>query len=208
MTITQTNVLTDLHNLMGHRTLPGGVDDDLKRYCQYAFDFAWRYYPWSFALKRATVTMTSPYLPTDFDLDGFRQAVPVSIGQEWTEVPLDEYDTFSTGQRVYALQWDSTEGKYEILTSYSATTMTFIYQITPPTLNDDTPVPFPSSMTVAIGAAVYSKQGENPTRADISQEWDEFRDELDKHTAHAERSKPRRTRRNLQDVMGTHTGAV
>jgi len=72
--ITQTDVITFLNNLMGRRTLPGGTQDDLKNFCQEAFNYAWRYYRWEFSLRRATIDLaTDPYMPADFDLEGYHE---------------------------------------------------------------------------------------------------------------------------------------
>ena len=86
-TVNQITVLTALNNLMGRRVLPGGTQDDLKRYCQYAFDYAWRYYKWGFSLQKATLVDDgngNVYLPADFDLEGYRKF------ESGTEITLEE----------------------------------------------------------------------------------------------------------------------
>lgn len=200
-TIKLSDVKTALANLMGKRTLPGGTIDDWERYCQYAFDYAWRYYKWSFSLKRAVIVPNGSgisYLPDDFDLDGYR------LISGATEIQPEE-NIGTTSSTRFSIEWDSTASKY---LTVPATSFTMIYQTTPPKLSNDNGVPFPSAMTVAVGAAVYAKQAENPTRADISQEYDEFHAELDRHAARANNSRPRRTARNFHDVNGTYTGNV
>jgi hypothetical protein len=180
--INQATVLTKLHNLMGHRVAPGGTDDDLKGYVQAAFDYAWRYYKWSFAMKTAT-TAADGVLPTDFDLDGY-------------------YSIPDTAEIV----WDSALGKLKFS---PAAALDFTYQIAPPTLGTDAAgsAPFPSAQVIALGATIYAKQAENPTRADVQQEWDMFHSELDRLAGRADAHKPHRPR-NFHDVAGTFTGDV
>lgn len=178
-TITQTSVLNFLHNQMGHRVAPGGTDDDLKRYLQASFDYCWRYYKWKWTLKN-TSTIADGVLPDDFD-------------------PLGFYSVSDT----YDVTFDYTTSKY-VLDPTAAVDLQ--YQIVPPTLSD-TPVPFPSDAAVAIGALVFAKQGENPSRADVQQEWDEFHSLLDRLVGQAE-SNVRRRPQSYHDRAGTYVGDV
>lgn len=204
-TINQIDVLTALNNLMGRRELPGGIQDDLKRYCQYAFDYSWRYYRWTFSMKIAPVVPAgdgNSYMPDDFDLDGYRKVIGSA-----TEITLEQYasSTSTTGQ--FALQWNATLEKYQVL---GETNFSVYYQVVPPTLGDgSTPAlraPFPSAMTVAIGAAIYAKQAENPTRADIKQEWEEFHQELDRHVGRSERNIPHARAQTAYSRSGVNVG--
>lgn len=199
-TVNQVTVLTALNNLMGRRVLPGGTQDDLKRYCQYAFDYAWRYYRWSWSLKTATLVDDgngNVYMPEDFDLDGYRRFVGA------TELQAGETSTASS---TFILEYDMTANRYKMVPASAGVTVT--YQVEPPTLTEGTNVPFPSAMTIAIGAAIYAKQAENPTRADVTQEWDEFHAELDRHVARSGNNQQRRRPVTYQDVNGTYTGDV
>lgn len=181
--INQSDVLNILHNLMGHRVAPGGTDDDLKRFIQESFAYCWRYYRWSWTLKNAT-TLVDGVLPEDFDLDGY-----------------SDIDNTS-----YAIEWDSATNR---LVLNPTGILTFNYQIAPPILGVDADgyAPFPSARVVALGAFVYAKKAENPTRADVQQEWDMFHSELDRLVGRAFNNTPRRPR-NYHDLMGTHTGDV
>lgn len=200
--INQVDVLKALNNLMGRRVLPGGEDADLKRYCQTAFDYSWRYYKWSFSMTSATLVDDDGdfFLPTDFDLDGYRKFIGL------TEVTGEEILT-STSSTVVALEWDVDAKRYKLNPGSAAQ---LIYQRTPPTLGTDTAGshPFPSAMTVAMGASIYAKSAENPTRADVQQEWDMFHAELDRHAGRADATKPRSRARNFHDKMGTFPGDV
>lgn len=178
--IKQSDVLIRLHNLMGKRVAPGGTDDDLKRYCQDAFDYAWRYFRWRWSIKSGSTDGTG-VLPDDFDLDGW----------------------FSEAEN-YDAVWDDSLQKL-VLSPLGA--LDFTYQIAPPTLNDEAGVPFPSAMAVAVGALLFAKQGENPTRADIQQEWDEWHSLLDRLAGRSYNNKPRRPQHYL-DRAGTYVGDV
>lgn len=181
--INQADVLAVLHNLMGHRVAPGGTDDDLKRFVQESFNYCWRYYRWSWSLKNAT-TLVDGVLPADFDLDGY------------SDIDQDSY----------AITWDSTTGR---LVLDPTGIVTLRYQIAPPTLGTDAAgsAPFPSARVVALGAFVYAKKAENPTRADVQQEWDMFHSELDRLVGRAYNNAPRRPV-NYHDAAGTFTGDV
>lgn len=203
--ITQLEMLTALSRMMGKRSLPQGDNTDWKDYVQTAFDYSWRYYKWDWTLRTVTVDLTDPYLPDDFDLGGYRQAVPTTDGGI-VEVTLFDYAQQQSGMRTFALEFDSTANKYKVLTKSGLSTIDFVYQIEPPTIDEDSSIPFPSAMTIGIGASIYAKQGENPTRANIDQEWDEFHAELDRHVGRMERGRVRNTNLNLQDDYGTYTG--
>lgn len=181
--INQNDVLNRLHNLMGKRVSPGGTNDDLKLYIQDSFDYCWRYYKWPFAMKNFT-TLVDGLLPTDFDLDGYS----------------------SVNASTYDIRYDTATGRL-ILNPIGALTGT--YQMAPPTLGSTiaTSAPFPSAQVVALGALVFAKKAENPTRADVQQEWDLFHAELKKLAARSYNSA--RTRpTNFHDAAGTYPGDV
>lgn len=196
-TINQVSVMNSLHNLMGHRVNPGGTDDDLKRYVQESFNYCWRYYRWGFSLKSGTI-LADGYLPLDMDYEGYRAFNGI------TEVGLE--DTLAAGNSSSAVVWDTALGRYK-LTPASAGTI--VYQYVPPTLGTDAAgaAPFPSAQVVALGATVYAKQADNPTRADIKQEWDLFHSELDRLVARASNAKPH-SPQSYHDKMGTYVGNV
>lgn len=181
-TINQSDVMNALHNLMGHRVSPGGTDDDYKRYIQDSFDYCWRYYKWCWTTKTVT-TAVDGILPEDFD-------------------PLGFYSVSDT----YEVSWDSTQSRYVL---EPAGEVELTYQIVPPTLGTDAAgsAPFPSAMVVAIGATVLAKQGANPTRADVQQEWDMWHSRLDRLVGQAE-SNLRRRPQSYHDRAGTYVGDV
>lgn len=207
-TISMTNALLALARMMGKRTLPQGQKADWQSYVQTAFEYAWRYYKWSWSLKSVSLTADGSgqfHMPDDFDLDGYRYAEPNANGQVM-ELPYSEWLSGGQYANTFALEWDDVQERYNVhLGTQAAGGIVVTYQKAPPTLGEGT-IPFPSSMTIGIGASIYAKQAENPTRADITQEWDEFHKELDRHVAHAERNKPKQQSVNLQDYYGTYTG--
>lgn len=195
-TINQVDVMNALHNLMGHRTNPGGTDTDYQRYIQDSFDYCWRYYKWGFSLKKATVAADG-ILPVDFDLEGYRAFNGV------TEITLEQAMNGESGS---AIVWDSATGRQKL---DPAVACTVVYQYIPPTLGTDATgsAPFPSAMAVAIGCTVLAKSGENPTRADVQQEWDMWHSRLDRLAGRADNAKPHRPQ-SYHDKMGTYVGNV
>lgn len=129
-------------------------------------------------------TISDGVLPADFDLDGF-------------------YSVAGT----YNVIWDTTLQKLRFDPAVELTD--FTYQMAPPTLGTDLAgsAPFPSAQVVAMGAVIYAKQAENPTRADVSQEWDMFHAELDRLVGRATANQPRRPV-NYLDRAGSFTGDV
>lgn len=205
--INQTSAVLALSRMMGKRIVPTGDNLDWKDYVQTAFDYAWRYFPWDWSLRTAVVDMdTDPYLPADFDLGGYREAVG-GVDTQWQELNQVDFAR-NTGGYFFRLEYDTAVNRYKVYTNSGSSTITFVYQVTPPTLEEDVDVPFPSAMTIGIGASIYAKQGENPTRANIDQEWDEFHHELDRHVGRVQQNVPRAQNRNLQDYHGTYTGDV
>lgn len=179
-TITQTDVMNALHNLMGHRTNPGGTDDDFRRYIQDSFDYCWRYYKWPWT-SRTVTTASDGILPEDFDPLGFNSV-----------------------SETYSTVWDSDAERYKL---DPAGEVELSYQASPPQLTADSRVPFPSAMVVAIGATVLAKEGANPTRADIQQEWDMWHSRLDRLVGQAE-SNIRRRPQSYHDRAGSYVGNV
>lgn len=211
-TIDMTSSLTALSRMMGKRTLPQGDLTDWEFYVQTALDYAWRYYKWDWSMRYVTVDMTNdPYMPADFDIGGFREVMP-NQSNIYTEVTLEDYARLPAGLQKYALQFDPVLNRYKILSNNGLASFDIVYQVAPPTLaNKDAggayiPVVFPSAMAIGIGASIWAKQGENPTRADISQEWDLFHKELNRHVGRMTTNVKRSLNLNLQDDYGTYTG--
>lgn len=196
--INKVTVRTSLYNLMGKVNAPGGTADDLDRYIQEAFNYAWQYYKWNYSITSAAITIDgsgNAYLPDDFDPSLYHEVAGV------TEVPLA--DAIASTSGVYAITWDDAAGKYKTV---PATAFTIVYQKTPPTLSDSVNVPFPSPQVIALGASIYAKSAANPSSADTSQEWDMFHDELDRLVARAYTNGTTHKAKNRYDLFGIGTG--
>ena len=200
--ISKEELMTVTANLLGKTSLPGGDVGDWERFVQHSVDYSWRYHTWLWTLKRGVTELTNGnkvLMPEDFDFSSYR----AFEGQQ-EESPLD------LGSGFY-LQLDHESGRYEVING--SEDMAVVYQVKPPEISAG--VYFPSAVTLAIGASVIAKQGENPNKADISQEWDSFHVELDKHAAVHDKSAPRQ-RANIQPVnritrqssIGAFTGKV
>lgn len=187
-------------NLLGKTSLPGGNVEDWERFVQHSVDYAWRYHTWMWTLKRGVTELANGnkiLMPEDFDYSSYRRF----DGQE-------EQSILDAGSGIY-LQFDNASGRYEVINGEDGVEV--VYQVAPPSIDDG--VYFPSAITLGIGASVIAKQGENPNKADISQEWDSFHVELDKHAAVHDKSSPRQ-RTSLRSVdrptrhssLGTFTG--
>lgn len=209
-TISMNSALLALARMMGKRVLPQGQHADWRAYVQTAFEYAWRYYKWNSTLKTVQLVADSNgdvWMPEDYDLDGYIYAEPNANGQV-TQLSPGEWLNQGQYGNTFSLSWDISERYKVSLGSVASGGITVTYQAAPPELGDGE-IPFiVSPMTIGIGASIYAKQAENPTRADITQEWDEFHKELDRYVAHAERNKPRQAAVNLQDYYGTYTGDV
>lgn len=201
--ITKEQILEATANLLGKTSLPNGELSDWERFAQDALDYCWRYHTWQWVLRKGNLvdveSAGKAFLPEDADYFGYLQ-VDGSVVQS----------ILDTGTSPY-LQFDTTASRYEVVNGSIGADI--VYSVEPPELTESAKILFPSAITVAIGATVLAKQGENPNKADISQEWDSFHVALDKHVAVHERNAVRLpgksvNRQTRQSVSGTHTGQV
>ena len=174
--ITKADILEAGANLLGKTSLPNGDLADWERFAQASLDYCWRYHTWLWVMRKGQLVDDSGVvvMPEDFDYYGFRQFDGAT-----------EQSILDTGTNIF-LQFNDSRGRYEIVNGTVGTDV--IYAVEPPLLTDDVKIPFPSAVTIAIGMTVFAKQGENPNKADISQEWDSFHVELDKHVANQART--------------------
>ena len=151
-TINKTKVLTSLARMMGKRMLPQGVTDDWVEYIQTAFNYSWRYYKWGWSMRMASLDMTNPnliLLPGDFDIDGYIEAVPNSNG-DVTYMNHSDFMTVGKYGNAFTVIYDPIQEKYRAIAGSGVSSLDIIYQVAPPELSD-LDVPFPSSLTIAIG---------------------------------------------------------
>lgn len=183
--ITKDDIMQASANLLGKTSLPNGELADWERFAQASLDYCWRYHTWLWVLRKGALVNDSGVVlvPEDMDYYGYRQIEGVT-----------EQSILDTGTNPY-LQFNESRGRYQVVGGAAGTAIT--YSVEPPELTDDVQIPFPSALTIAIGMTVFAKQGENPNKADISQEWDSFHVELDKHTGNQERTAPARQGRSV-----------
>lgn len=199
--IKKEDIMESLANLLGKTSIPNGDLSDWERFAQASLDYCWRYHTWLWTLRRAQLINDSgvTVMPADADYYGFVEISGTTL-----------QDILDTGTNPY-LQFNTSRGKYEVVGGAVGTNV--VYAVEPPELTDDVEIPFPSAVTIAIGATVLAKQGENPDKADISQEWDSFHVELDKHVANQQRNAPVRAGRSVNrqtkaSSMGEYPGKV
>ena len=200
--LTKDDIMQATANLLGKTSLPNGELSDWERFAQASLDYCWRYHTWLWTLRKAQTVDDSGVIvvPADADYYGFMNIEGTTL-----------QDIFDGGTNPY-LQFNASRGKYEIIGGAAGVNVT--YSVEPPDLSkENVAIPFPSAVTIAIGATILAKQGENPNKADISQEWDSFHVELDKHVANQERNAPRRqgvsvNRQTRASVLGEYPGKV
>ena len=199
--IKKTDIMESLANLLGKTSLPNGELSDWERYAQASLDYCWRYHTWLWVLRKAQLADSTgvTVMPEDADYYGFVDIDGVTL-----------QDIFDAGTNPY-LEFNASRGRYQVVGGSVGTDV--VYSVEPPKLDDDVEIPFPSAVTIAIGATVLAKQGENPNKADISQEWDSFHVELDKHVANQQRNAPARqgksvNRQSRASLLGEYPGKV
>lgn len=203
--IKKEDIMQSLANLLGKTSIPNGDLSDWERFAQASLDYCWRYHTWLWTLRKENTVAdadnpdTVILMPQDIDYYGFVQVDGTTL-----------QDILDTGNNPY-LQFNTSRGRYQIVGGTADIPVT--YAVEPPELTDDVEIPFPSAVTIAIGATVLAKQGENPDKADISQEWDSFHVELDKHVANQQRNAPVRQGRSVNrqtraSVLGEFPGKV
>lgn len=202
--ITKDEILNAIANLLGKTSLPNGELSDWERFAQASLDYCWRYHTWEWVLKKGELvdkdSAGKSYLPNDADYYGFLRVNGAQLSS-----------IIDAGASSQYLQFDTSVNRYEVVNGIIGDPI--VYGVEPPELTAEAQIPFPSAITVAIGATVLAKQGENPTKADITQEWDSFHVELDKHVASHEKNMPRRPAQSVnrptrQSVSGEFTGRV
>ena len=200
--ITKEEIMSATANLLGKSEIPNGDVTDWERFAQHALDYAWRYHTWAWTLKRGALLAQDGRIvvPEDFDYYGYRVFEGITEG-----------NIFDGGDAIY-LEYDEVVERYTVVNGEAGTGL--VYQVQPPELTEEAKIPFPSALTIAEGALIMAKQGENPRSADVQQEWDIFHVELDKHVALQDKFMPQPTnitrtrRRTRHDVTGRYPGQV
>lgn len=209
MSVTLTDVQRDLSYLLGEQTVPTSGIDDRTRFIQVALERAYRAYDFPMNKLTATVALVSGVatLPTtvlqDSELDVREVVAGVANDHIYTQVDYIDADTAPQGAYTYYI--DGYEGAYTLKSPEADATLTIRYSSVVPTLNASISTPFPSSMALARGALIYTRQAEDP-QADISQEEALFQAELDEVIAAYNRARPRRKMMTKHDQFSTYIG--
>jgi hypothetical protein len=167
-------------------------------------------YPWRFARTNATLTISGGVatLPTNYDDNHLSQAkFENGVTFKLDAVDADDEDEVQDGDR--AVWVESIGGDAYVLKTKDTdvSTVNFRYQTKAPTLDsgDTITTPYPSKMTLALGARRYVKLGQNPD-ADISQDEKIFQNKLSADIAFQQVNAPRKRRKTAQRQTGTATG--
>lgn len=210
MSYSQNAILTTLAYLLGERTVNTTTSAPRADFIQETLEEAYSAYPWRFARTNATLTISNGIatLPTNYDDN--------NVAQAWfdngTKVKLDpvdpdDQDQLADGDR--AVWIESIDGdRYKLVTKDSdVSTVVFRYQQQAPTLDTAGTVttPYPSKMTIALGARRFVKLGQNPD-ADISQDEKIFQNRLSSDIAGHQVPAPRKRRKTAHTQSGRATG--
>jgi len=210
----RSDLLTTLAYLMGERASNSSTASQRADFLQSALHDVYGTYPWSFAQANATLTLSNGMatLPTNYDP---RHAAYGKFSQSSTEIRLDEISAYDNDQLVDGdrAMWiepiDGGDGtRYGVHTKDSdVSTVLLRYQKVEPILDsaDTVGTPYPNKRTIALGAKIYVKSGQNPD-ADVSQEEAQYEKAKSQDVAQYQVQAPRRRRRTAQGQAGTSTG--
>jgi len=217
-TYSQTDFLTTLAYLMGEKSVNSSTSGPRADFVQSALHDAYGAFPWNFARSRTTLTLASNLatLPADYDpRHSARAFIPGSdtVHDKGTVVDnISDFDNWQVADGDRALWIELVTGgdgtRYQLRTKDSdVTSLDFRYQTVEPTLDSAGTVktPYPNKWTIAKGARVYVKQGQNPD-ADTSQEQATFDKALANDVAQYQVQEPRRRRKTAQGQVGAATG--
>lgn len=210
----QNDFLTTLAYLMGEKTVNSSTSAPRADFIQSALHDAYGEYPWIFARANATLSLSNGMatLPTLYDARHASYGKFSQAGAETRLDPVSDYDNgdVSDGDRAMWIEpIDGGDGtRYGIHVKDSdVSTVLFRYQKQEPTLDSSGTVgtPYPNKRTIALGARIYVKLGQNPD-ADVSQEESQFDKAIAKDIKRFQVQEPRRRKRTRQDLVGAATG--
>lgn len=208
----QSGLLTTLAYLMGERTVNATTSTSRGDFLQKTLEEAYSAYPWRFARTTATLSISSGIvtLPTDFD-NGHPARVQYVNSQSsqlvLNQIDPDDRDKVNDGDLAYWITALSS-GRFILNTKdTNPTTLEVSYQVVAPTLDsgDTVGTPYPSGMTLALGARRFVKLAQNPD-ADISQDEALFEKRLAIDISGEQTSVPRKRRDSRQSLTGNSTG--
>jgi hypothetical protein len=212
--IYQNDILTTLAYLMGEKSVNTSTSAPRSDFIQSALSDIYGAYPWIFARANATLTLSNGMatLPTTYDP---RHTSYGKFTSGTTDIRLNGISDFDNGdaQPGDRVMWiepiDGGDGtRFGVhVKDTDVTTVLVRYQKSEPLLDSAGTVgtPYPNKRTIALGARIYVKSGQNPD-ADVSQEDSQFQDALKKDIARFQVQEPRRRRRTAQGQVGAATG--
>jgi hypothetical protein len=210
MSYSQSAILTTLAYLLGERTVNTTTSAPRADFIQETLNEAYSAYPWRFARTNATLTISNGIatLPTNYDDNQASQA-KFDNGTTIKLDPIDpdDEDEVADGDRAVWIEAIS-DDTYVLKTKDSdVSTVRFRYQKQAPTLDTAGTVttPYPSKMTIALGARRFVKLGQNPD-ADISQDEKIFQNRLSSDIAGHQVPAPRKRRKTAHTQSGRATG--
>lgn len=212
--IYQNDILTTLAYLMGEKSVNTSTSAPRADFIQSALHDAYGSYPWIFARANATLTLANGMatLPTLYDP---RHASYAKFTQSGTDIRLDPVSDYDNGvvhdgdRAMWIEPIDGGDGtRYGVhVKDTDVSTVQLRYQKSEPTLDSGGTIgtPYPNKRTIALGARIYVKSGQNPD-ADVSQEESQFEKAIAKDQARFQVQEPRRRRRTAQGQTGAATG--
>lgn len=213
----QNDFLTTLAYLMGEKTVNSSTSGPRADFIQSALHDAYGSFPWRFARANATLSLSNGMatLPTTYDPRHASYAKFNSGTSGSLDTRLDEISDYDNGEvqdgdrATWIEPIDGGDGtRFGIHVKDSdVTTVLFRYQKVEPTLDSSGLVgtPYPNKRTIALGARIYVKLGQNPD-ADVSQEEAQFSKALANDISQYQVQQPRRRRRTAQGQTGRSTG--
>lgn len=212
--IYQSDLLTTLAYLMGEKSVNTSTSAPRADFIQSALSDAYGTFPWIFARANATLTLANGMatLPTTYDPRHSSYAKFTSSGVDIRLDPISDYDNgdVQSGDRAMWIEpidgGDGTRFGVHVKDT-DVTTVQLRYQKSEPILDSAGTVgtPYPNKRTIALGARIYVKSGQNPD-ADVSQEESQFQTALKRDIVRFQVQEPRRRRRTAQGQVGAATG--
>lgn len=208
----QNGLLTTIAYLMGERTVNATTSPSRADFLQKTLNELYESYPWKFARTTATLSISGGIatLPTTFDnshIARVRYLNSSGTQNVLNEIDPDDQDKVVDGDLAY---WITSQGDGTFLLrskDSAPTSLSVSFQTVAPTLdaNNTVGTPYPSPMTLALGARRFVKLGQNPD-ADISQDQAIFEKYRAQDIAAEQTAHPSKRRSSRQSLTGTRTG--
>lgn len=214
----QNDFLTTLAYLMGEKTVNSSTSAPRADFIQSALHDVYGEYPWIFARDKTTLTLASNLATMPVDYDPRHEAwaflpdttVATDDGVRLDLISdVDSHDLVSGNRAMWIHPVQGGDGTRYVLRckDTDVTSVYLRYQKQEPTLDSGNTVgtPYPNKRTIALGARIYVKLGQNPD-ADVSQEEKQYEKSIAKDIKRFQVQEPRKRRRTAQRQVGSFTG--